>query len=110
MTVRRLVCDLPSPKPQAVKEADDGIALRYPGIGKIFLIWTAIGVLTSLRYQWQRPFNSEIGEMAFIAAFTALYYPWIALTPMVFRLEKRFPLGHGNWSRNLGLLVIFSVP
>jgi len=111
MTVRRLVSDLTSPpKPHAVKEADDGFALRYPGIGKVFLIWTAIGVLTSLRYQGHRPINAEIGDLAFIAAFTALYYPWIALTPFVFRLEKRFPLGGANWLRNFGLLAILSVP
>lgn len=111
MTVRRLVSNLQtSPEPSAAKELDNGIALRYPGIGKIFLIWTAIGVLTSLRYQFQRPPNSDIGDVAFIVAFTACYYPWIALTPLVFRLERRFPLGQGNWFRNLGLLAIFSVP
>lgn len=48
--------------------------------------------------------------MAFIAAFTALYCPWVALTPLVFRLEKRFPLGGVNWLRNFGLLVVFSIP
>jgi two-component system, LytTR family, sensor kinase len=111
MRVRRLVTDpQTSPKPSAANELGDAIALRYPGFGKIFLIWTAIGVLTSLRYQWQRPYNTEVGEAAFIAAFTALYYPWVALTPLVFRLEKRFPLGQGNWFRNLGLLAILSVP
>ena len=111
MTVRRLVNGLQrSSEPPVAKESADRIALRYPGLGKIFLIWTAIGIVTSLRYQWQRPFSAEIGDAAFIAAFTALYYPWIALTPLVFRLEKRFPLGQGNWLRNLGLLAILSVP
>lgn len=111
MTVRRRVSDLQtSPKPPVAKEFDDRIALRYPGAGKIFLIWTVIGVLTSLRYQLQRPSNSEIGDVAFIAAFTALYYPWIALTPFVFRVEKRLPLDGANWLRNFGLLTILSVP
>lgn len=84
--------------------------LRYPGFGKMFLIWTAIGVLTSLRYQLQRPSNSGIGDAAFMAAFTACYYPWIALTPLVFRIERRFPIGQGGWIRNLGLLALISVP
>jgi two-component system, LytTR family, sensor kinase len=111
MTVRRISSDLQTlPQPPAGKESDDGTALRYPGIGKLFVIWTAIGLLTSLRYQWQRPLDSEVGEVAFIAAFTALYYPWIALTPLVFGLERRFPLAHGNWLRNFGLLAILSVP
>jgi hypothetical protein len=97
------------PKPSLRNESDDGTALRYPGIGKLFLIWTAIGLLTSLRYQSQRPVNAEVGEVAFIAAFTALYYPWIALTPVVFRLEKRFPLGHGNWLRNDPVINILGI-
>ncbi len=84
--------------------------LRYPGFGKVFLIWTAIGILTSLRYQLQRPSNSEIRDVVFMAAFTACYYPWVALTPLVFRIERRFPLGHGNWFRNLGLLAMISLP
>jgi hypothetical protein len=84
--------------------------LTYPGYGKIFLIWTAIGLLTSLRYQFQRPSNMQIGDLSFIVAFTVCYYPWIALTPAVFRLERKFPLGDGQWSRNLALLALFSVP
>ncbi len=111
MTARRFLSELQTlPQAPAGKESDDGTALRYPGIGKLFLIWTAIGLLTSLRYQSQRPVNAEVGDLAFIAAFTALYYPWIALTPLVFRIEKRFPLGHGNWLRNFGVLAILSVP
>ena len=97
-------------KTHLTAEPQNATELRYPGYGKIFLIWTAIGVLTSLRYQLQRPSNSGIGDMAFIAAFTASYYPWVALTPFVFRIEKRFPLGHGNWVRNLILLAIISLP
>lgn len=84
--------------------------LRYPGLGKIFLIWTAIGLLTSLRYQFQRPAHTGSGDLAFIVAFTACYYPWVALSPIVFRLERRFPLGAGNWTRNLFLLLLISVP
>ena len=99
------------PKAEFVADAETAAAdLRYPGFGKIFLIWTVIGLLTSFRYQLQRPPNSEIGDVAFIAAFTALYYPWVFLTPLVFRIEKRFPLGQGNWFRNLLLLGIISVP
>ena len=92
-------------------DTPNGAELRYPGFGKMFLIWTAIGVLTSLRYQLQRPPTSGIGDVAFIVAFTASYYPWIVLAPLVFRIEKRFPLGHGSyWVRNLCFLAMISVP
>ncbi len=111
MTLRGLVSEPQAPhNAQSTADPENGAVLRYPGFGKIFLIWTAIGVLTSLRYQLQRPSNSEIGDVAFIAAFTALYYPWIALTPVVFRIEKKFPLGYGNRFRNLVLLAVISVP
>lgn len=103
--------DLPtSAKPTASTEVDRGTALQYPGIGKIFLIWTAVGILTSLRYQLLRPVDPAIADVAFVAAFTALYYPWVALTPLVFRLEKKYPLGDVNWLRNFVLLALFSIP
>ena len=95
---------------QASVVAENGEVLRYPGFGKVFVICTAIGVLTSLRDHLQRPSVLGIGDVASIAACTACYYPWIALTPFAFRLEKRFPLGHCRGFRNFGLLAIVSVP
>jgi hypothetical protein len=91
-----LLSDQLSPAtPPSTPAPENCDVLRYPGFGRVFLVWTAIGVLTSLRYQLQRPPNSGIGDLAFIAAFTACYYPWVALTPLAFRIERRFPLGHG---------------
>ncbi len=112
LTLRALVSKprAPTAAPPTTN-AETAPVLRYPGSGKIFLFWTALGLLTSLRYGLQRPTDTAVvGDVAFVAAFTSLYYPWIALTSFVFRLEQRFPLGHGNWFRNLGLLALFSVP
>lgn len=94
----------------APEPPSEAAQLRYPGFGKVFLFWTAIGLLTSLRYQLQRPAHDGTRDIAFIIAFTACYYVWIVLTPLVFRLERRFPLGEGNWIRNLLLLLLISVP
>ncbi|RPJ56226.1 MAG: hypothetical protein EHM23_24130, partial [Acidobacteria bacterium] len=45
-----------SSKPTAPEsEPPKGVEIRYPGLGKIFLLWTAIGVLTSLRYYFYMP-------------------------------------------------------
>jgi signal transduction histidine kinase len=111
MAGRRSVRDLPtSVRPASTDEPNDVFAVKYPGFGKLFLLYTAVGVLTSLRYQFQRPPHMEIGDLAFTVAFTACYYPWVVLTPLVFRIERRFPLGSGNWLRNSVLLAIFSVP
>lgn len=85
-------------------------SLAYPGLGKLFLILTAIGFLSSLRYQLQRPTGWGAGEFALTAAITASYYPWIAFAPLVFRLEQKLPLGEAGWARNLALLAVLSVP
>jgi signal transduction histidine kinase len=98
------------PDDEASTNPEAGTTPRYPGYGKVFLIWTAIGLLTSLRYQMQRPTNSGVGDLQFMAAFTASYYPWVALTPAVFRIERKFPLGAENWFRNLCLLAVLSIP
>ncbi|MFB3902349.1 MAG: sensor histidine kinase [Acidobacteriota bacterium] len=82
--------------------------IRYPGFGKIFLLWTTIGVLTSLRYYFYMPLIPGIRELALLIAGVSLYYPWVLLTPLVFRLESKYPLGTGR--RNLALLAIWSVP
>lgn len=84
--------------------------VRYPGPAALFLAWTAVGVLTSLRYQFFRPPRVDLGELAFSLACIAFYYPWVGLGPLVFRLEKRFPLSAHQWARNLGVLAGASLP
>ena len=86
-------------------ETGSGVALRYPGFRMLFLIWTVIGIVTSLRFQFRGG-----PDLAFIAACTISYYPWIALAPVVFRIEKQFPLGTGGWLRNVAVLAGISVP
>jgi two-component system, LytTR family, sensor kinase len=78
----------------------------YPGFWALFLIWTATGVVTSARHYLLLPSLS----LAQFLACVAYLYPWIGFTPLVFRLEGRFPLGTGNWVRHLALLAMFSVP
>jgi two-component system, LytTR family, sensor kinase len=91
--------------------AAGGEDIRYPGIGLTFLIWNVIGVLTSARYQFG--FGPSIFREDFLAATLAcmaMYYPWVLLTPFVFRLEGRFPLGPGRWRQHLALLFLIGVP
>ncbi len=100
-----------SPKPAASEtEPVKGAGIRYPGFGIMVLIWTVIGTLTSVRYQFVSPSRPIVGELSSLLGCTACYYPWIALTPLVFRIEARFPLGSGRWVRNLALLALVSVP
>jgi signal transduction histidine kinase len=92
-----------------VADAPEGI--RYPGVVKMFLIWSAIGALTVARYQI--PFGSSAQgreTLAGLLACTSWYFPWAVLTPLVFRIERRFPLGTSDWPRRLAALVAVSVP
>jgi len=104
------VSDLPSsPKPAVpASKTPKGAGIRYPGLGKIFLLWTAIGVLTSLRYYFYMPLIPGKNDLALLLSGVVFYYPWIVLTPVVVRLEKKLPLGTAR--RNLALLAMFSVP
>jgi sensor histidine kinase YesM len=95
-----------SPENKPAKKVDIG----YPGFGKMFLIWTGIGILTSLRYHFLNLSKSMLAEFPSLLTCAACYYPWIGLTPLVFRIEKRCPLGSKGWARNLALLAMISVP
>jgi two-component system, LytTR family, sensor kinase len=86
-------------------------SIRYPGFGRVFLIWNVIGVLTSARILLgfglpgvgRDPLGATLACMA-------MYYPWVLLSPLVFRMERRFPLGASGWPRHLALLIAISVP
>ncbi len=100
-----------SSKPAASEtQPQKGAEIRYPGIGMMVLIWTAIGALTSVRYHLQLSSRPIVEELSSLFACIACFYPWIPLTPIVFRIEAKFPLGSGQWVRNLAVLAAFSLP
>jgi two-component system, LytTR family, sensor kinase len=86
---------------------------QYPGIWKVFLAWNVIGVLTAARYilPFGRfspgPFS---GMLPLLLSCVLFYYPWAMLTPLVFRLERRLPLGSPGWPGRLAVLAAISVP
>ena len=88
-----------------------GDQIRYPSIGRLFLIWNVIGVLTSARYQlgFALP-GGYRNPLGWTLACMAMYYPWVLLSPLVFRLERRCPLGEAGWPRHLACILAISVP
>ncbi len=85
--------------------------IRYPGVGRVFAIWLGIGLLTVARYQL--PFTKAgpgHETLAGLLACLAWYLPWGLLSPVVFRLERRYPLGSAGWPGHLSLLLAISVP
>jgi len=101
-----------SPKPATPEsEAPKGAEIRYPGLGAMFLLWTGIGAVTSVRnYLMFQPSKPEMSLLSLWLVCAACFYPWTGLTPVVFRIERRFPLGAERWPRNLALLAMLSVP
>jgi signal transduction histidine kinase len=91
-------------------EAIEGPGPRYPGPSALFLIWTAVGVLTSARHFFGPPSRNDDLEWPLFVACIVYLYPWIALSPVAFRLERRFPLATTRWARHLTLLAMASVP
>jgi len=110
--LEKTVSDPQSAARSSASQSDpsDDAKISYPGFGKMFLVWTGIGALTTVRYSLLFPSKQEMWWLPALLGCTACYYPWIALTPAVFRIESRYPLGAGRWVRNLALLAMISVP
>ena len=88
-----------------------GEEIRYPGIARMLLFWSVIGALNVARYQL--PFGKAgpgRESLEGLIACASWYLPWGILSTLVFRLERKYPLGAAGWLRNLGLLAAISVP
>ncbi len=83
---------------------------RYPGFWTLFSVWSLIGMLAYTRYYLQVRNMGIHGSLTDLFSWMGCYYPWVLLTPIVFRLERRFPLGGPRWLRHLGYLALVSLP
>src|SRR5215467_4113001 len=75
--------------------------VRYPNFGILFLAWTLIGALAFAHYTL---INGNTGKPVLpeLLAWLTCYYPWLVLTPLVFTLERKFPLTNVRWTKSLG--------
>jgi hypothetical protein len=102
---------VPLKKKDAGAATVSGEDIRYPGVGRMLLFWSVIAALTVARYQF--PLGKHVPSRESIEGLIACaswYLPWGMLSPLVFRLERRYPLGSAGWTRNLALLAAISVP
>ncbi len=82
----------------------DGKRIRYPGYGILFAAWTLLGSLSYLHY---RLLPGAVQENLWFGLFgwLACYYAWFPLTPLAFRLERRFRLGWPFSGKNVAILL-----
>lgn len=81
--------------------------LRYPGALALFVIWTLVGAACYLRYR-SSPTSVATGVNPLLefAGWLTCFYPWIILGPVVFRVERRFPLNRKKWMTSLPVLAL----
>jgi two-component system, LytTR family, sensor kinase len=65
--------------------------IRYPGFTLLFVGWTVLALLAFTRFALLT--NSGGRVFPELVAWLTCYYPWLLLTPLIFRLERMFPLG-----------------
>src|SRR5580692_2263866 len=64
--------------------------IRLPKAVIVVLVWTFIACLSYARYYLRDPHHRLWPD---ILIWAACFYPWALLTPFIFALEKRFPIG-----------------
>jgi len=85
-------------------------ALTYPGIPLLALAWVFVGTLAYGRHHVQRGRALDAAVLPEYVAYLSCFLPWILLSALVFRIERRFPLGQAGWARHLASLALLSVP
>jgi len=83
----------------------------YPGLATLFPLWGLIGALACARHhlQWGA-YGYRVPVLPDLLGWMVCYLPWALVTPVIFRLERRFPLGSAGWLRHLSCLALASVP
>jgi hypothetical protein len=87
----------------------DGKMIRYPGYAILFAAWTLLGTLSYVHYRLlpgTRPESLLFGLFGWLGC----YYAWLPLTPIVFRLERRFRIGWPFSTKNAAILTLFGLP
>jgi len=70
--------------------------------------WTAIALLSYTRHYLQA--RDPIGFWPELFIWLACYYSWIPFAPLIFRLERKFPIARSSWLRSLPVLAVASLP
>ena len=77
---------------------------QYPRFRILFCSWTALGLLAFARY-FLLTGNPKQNLLPELLGWLSCYYAWLLLTPLLFRLEQRFPL-EKKWFNRAALAMI----
>jgi signal transduction histidine kinase len=83
--------------------------IGYPAFGLLFVAWTALGTLACARYVLLGG-DLKRGLLLELLGWLACYYPWLLATPLIFRLEQRFPIAREVWPKHVAFLALASLP
>lgn len=80
--------------------------VRYPGFPVQLLVWVLIGALSYGRHYLTDPAaGPPTRVLSEFLLWLTCFLPWPALAPLIFRLERRFPLGNKDWPRRVAVLA-----
>ncbi len=82
--------------------------IRYAGFG-ILIVWTLLGGLAWARHSLVSgvPQGNLLPDLL---GFLTCCSPWLLFTPLVFRLEQKYPLDGGSWPEHLLILALAGLP
>jgi two-component system, LytTR family, sensor kinase len=99
------------PAQTPLRESDHPSSRSTWTTGLLASAWLLVGTLSYARIYVQRPDQAHAAGLGLqYLAWLTCYLPWVALTPLVVRLERRFPLGGRDWGRHLAVLALAGLP
>jgi signal transduction histidine kinase len=74
------------------------------------LVWTLIGTLSYGRHYLQDHTSQPPADISFeFLGWLTCFLPWAGLSPVVFRLERKYPLTTARWSLHLAKLTLAGI-
>jgi two-component system, LytTR family, sensor kinase len=83
--------------------------IRYPGFATLLVVWTLLAIFAYIRHLLLAE-GTQIHLFRDLAGWVTCYYPWVLFTPVVFRLERRFPIDRIHWRIHLIWLALAGIP
>lgn len=84
-------------------------SIHYPGFGLLLMIWTLLGCAAYARYLLFIAGPSAPNWIE-LAGWLTGFYPWVLFSPLVFRLERRYPITRPHTWKHFVWILLASLP